>query len=77
MGKSVITVEAYGAKESVEAAARKAVEMLRGEGISLSAASHAHHPGEADESSVDLLAEPAPAGAEHSATAQDSKQAGG
>ena len=60
MGKSVISIEAYNAEETVVAAARKAVSVLRAEGVSLSAATSTYHPGEPDEHVTDLLAVPEP-----------------
>ena len=61
MGKSVISIEAYNADEIVVAAARKAVDVIRAEGVSISAATSTYHPGEADEHVTDLLAVPEPA----------------
>ncbi|HEV8596795.1 MAG TPA: RusA family crossover junction endodeoxyribonuclease [Candidatus Dormibacteraeota bacterium] len=65
MGKSIITFETYGDAGAVtELVGREAIAVLR-KGTSVSSATVVHHPGQDDERTVDLLAEPVDAAAAH------------
>jgi hypothetical protein len=57
MGMTRITIETFQDQAGAVAAGKAAVATVREKGGSVSVASAVYHPGEADEATVDLLAE--------------------